>query len=532
MALINNKTKKALSGSGVLLLAGLASLPLAAQEGHQLLRNNCGVCHAESGSADNPVFSRISEQRKSPEGWLMTINRMVHLRDVEISADDKRNLVRYLADTQGLAPDEAAPFRYLLEQDTNLIETGVDAELVETCARCHSGARFALQRRTEQEWQYLVDFHMGQFPTTELHALSRDRAWYEIARNQTASTLALQYALDTPEWSQWQSEPKADVTGRWRVVGFVPGKGEFDAVMLAERADDGRYDLSITGRYADGSELSGDGKATLYTGYEWRASLTLDGVRMRQVMALDEQGLSGRMFLAAEREIGGSIQAIQDQGEAAVLALLPSFVRKGEHAEVEVIGHNLQADSLSLGAGVVIEQILSQGPDSIRVRVSATGDEGIYPVQLGDVAQSAGLAVYEQVARVDVLPQDAVARIGGGGMMAKVRTAYRVVGYSAGPDGIPGTEDDLRLGYMPASWQILPADEEAEHDQDHIYAGEIDANGIFTPGIDGPNPERRMSANNVGRLTVVATVTDGEEVVEGSGNLLVSVPDFVRRVLD
>ena len=41
-----------------------------------------------------------------------------------------------------------------------------------------------------------------------------------------------------------------------------------------------------------------------------------------------------------------------------------------------------------------------------------------------------------------------------------------------------------------------------------------------------------MTANNVGRLAVVASVKDAGEAVEGDSRLIVSVPDFVRRVLD
>jgi quinohemoprotein amine dehydrogenase len=116
--------------------------------------------------------------------------------------------------------------------------------------------------------------------------------------------------------------------------------------------------------------------------------------------------------------------------------------------------------------------------------------------------------------------------------MEKVGVAYRAVGYAAGPDGKAGTRDDLKLGYMPAKWAIAPADHTAEEELDHKFAGSIDANGVFTPGDAGPNPQRKMSANNVGRLRVVATVEYGGSPVSGQGKLLVSVPDFVQEVLD
>ncbi|MBV0933628.1 quinohemoprotein amine dehydrogenase subunit alpha [Marinobacterium weihaiense] len=533
MALSNNNSKRAVLGTGVLALAGLVSTPVLAQDAQQIIRDRCLACHTESGSAEAPSFSRISEQRKTPEGWLMTINRMTHLRGLELSRDEKRELVQYLADTQGLAPDETQDYRYLLEQDTNRVETGIDQGLAETCARCHSGARFSLQRRTEQEWKYLVDFHMGQFPTTELHSLSRDRQWYQIASTETAAELSKRFPLQTAEWQNWQAADKTDLMGRWRITGYVPGKGAFDAWMSAAKTSEGHYDLSLKGHYADGTALAGEGKATVYTGYEWRASLTIDGVKMRQVMAADKQGnlMAGRMFTAAEREIGGELSAVRDQGKSGLVAVQPAYLRAGESAELTLIGQHLKGD-IDLGEGVVVEKILSRSDDRITVLAKATGAEGQRSVRVGDT-ELAGLAVYDALARVEVLPKDAVARIGGaGGKMPKVRAAYRAVGYSAGADGKPGTEDDLRLGYMPARWSIKPADEVAAHDKDDKYAGSINAAGIFTPGDAGPNPERKMSANNVGRLKVVATVADGSGQVEGEGNMLVSVQDFVRRVLD
>jgi len=533
MALSNNNSKRAVLGTGALALAGLVSMPLQAADAEQIIRDRCLACHTESGDSAAPTFSRISEQRKSPEGWQMTLNRMIHLRDLEISAEEKRILIKYLSDRQGLAPSEAAPYRYLLEQDTNLVETGGDQHLVETCARCHSEARSGLQRRSKDEWKLLVDFHMAQFPGIELHAGSRDRPWYQIATTQTVDTLFEKYPLVTQEWSNWKKADKADVMGRWRVTGYIPEKGEFDAWMSAAKTGDGRYDLALEGHYADGTVLSGTGKATVYTGYEWRASVTIDDVKMRQVMALDANGqMEGRMFLATEREIGGTLNAVKDQGAGQLVAVQPSYLRSGESAELTLIGSALKGD-IDLGEGITVEKIVARSDDRITLVAKATGAEGPRTIKVGKAIQNAALNVYDQLARVEVTPANAVSRIGGAGSeMAKVRATYRAVGYSAGADGKPGTDDDLRLGYMPASWSILPADEVAEHDKDHLYAGQINAAGIFVPGDAGPNPERKMSANNVGRLKVVATVDDGANKVEGDGSMLVSVPDFVRRVLD
>ncbi|WP_027855312.1 quinohemoprotein amine dehydrogenase subunit alpha [Marinobacterium litorale] len=534
MALNNNRTKGALLGASILALAGLGSLPALAADAQEIIRDRCLACHTESGDADNPSFSRISDLRKTPEGWQMTLNRMQHLRDLEISTEEKRTVIKYLSDHQGLAPEESAPFRYLLEQDTNRVEVGIDENVMQMCARCHSAARIGLQRRTEDEWQTLVDFHMAQFPGIELHAGSRDRPWYHLAHDETAVKLAEMYPLVTPEWNDWKKADKASLMGRWRVLGYIPAKGEFSAWMTAAKTGEDRYSLELEGNYADGAVIEGKGNATVFTGYEWRGTITIDSVKMRQVMAADKNGqmMDGRMFLAAEDEIGGELRAVKDTGDAQVVAVMPTYLKAGESAELVIVGQNLDGD-IDLGDGVSVDKIIARSKDRIVVAATAAGDTGVNTVKVGSADSDVALNVYEQVARVDVTPVNAISRIGGnGGEMEKIRATYRAIGYSAGADGEPGTEDDVRLGYMPASWSIEPADEIAEHDKDHLYAGEITPAGMFIPGDAGPNPERKMSANNVGRLNVVATVDDGGNAVEGRGSMLVSVPDFVERVLD
>ncbi|MDR5903390.1 quinohemoprotein amine dehydrogenase subunit alpha [Halomonas icarae] len=522
----------------LLMIAGLGSLSAQARGGEEILREHCTLCHAETTTESGAAhFSRISDQRKTPEGWHMSINRMLHLRGVWLPPQEKQALVEYLANTQGLAPSEAAPFRYLLEQDTNRVETEVDPNLEQMCARCHSAARFGLQRRTEQEWQYLVNFHMGQFPTTELHAMARDREWYRLAHDEVAPELAERYGLKSEAWEEWLSQDKPLLKGSWRVIGFVPGKGEYDGRMTAVPDEDGNgFMLQMKGHYADGSPLEGEGHARVYTGYEWRGTLMLDDVEMRQVLAADPEGetLRGRMFLADSRRLGGAMNAYKDHERTEVLAIQPGYLRLGESREVTLIGQHLNGE-VSLGEGVRVEEVIERSDDRIRMRISAAakGSPGVRDVTVGEATGDNILAVYDRLARLEVEPAHALARVGGnGGQLDKMRVAFRAVGYAAGADGEVGTDDDLRLGYMPADWSIIPADETAAHEQDADYAGTIDAHGIFTPGDAGPNPERPKSANNVGRLKAVATVDDGTDQVSGESRLLVAVQDYVQRVLD
>ncbi len=533
----NWKTSLSLPRGGVLALAGLMTLsvPAMAKDAQQIIRDRCLGCHSETGNPQAP-FSRISQQRKTPEGWEMTLNRMQALRGLKIAAAEKRVLIKYLADTQGLAPAETVGVRYVLEQERNAVENLPNEAIAAKCSSCHSGARAALQRRNGSEWEKLVHFHMAQFPTIELLAGARDHAWFDQTINTIVPALAKDYPLVSEQWSAWQAAEKPVLSGSWRLLGWLPEKGEFDARLSVRAQGDDQYSIELDGQYADGSALAGKGQALVYTGYEWRANVTLDGVELRQVLAASEDGLSmqGRMFLRSANELGGMIKAVKEQPQVShILSVSPSYLKQGERKTLSVLGSQL-AGEVVLGRGIKVLKVLSRSADRVTViaEASATATVGTHPVGVGK-AKGGSLVVYDQLARVEVLPAESIARVGGNdGKLAKQKVAYRAVGYAAGADGKPGTEDDLRLGYMPARWTLKAFDEVAEHDQDLNYAGVIDPlSGVFVPGDAGPNPARKMSTNNVGQLAAVATVTDGEQRISGDNHLLVTVPTFMFPVI-
>ncbi|SJZ85729.1 quinohemoprotein amine dehydrogenase, alpha subunit [Oceanospirillum multiglobuliferum] len=526
----NNMTRALLS-TGALAFMGMATSSAQAASGESIIKDRCLICHTETGDAAAP-FSRISQQRKTPEGWLMTISRMQQQRGLVISPDEKRELVKYLADKQGLAPSETENLRYVLEKEPNVVES-FEPLLQETCVRCHSGARIALQRRTEDEWKWLVHFHMGQQPTAELHAGARDRAWFDIALNQVAPYLGQKFNFDTDAWQQWQAQAKQPLSGRWAVHGFLPEKGNFDATMQVTMQSKDHYQISLEGNYADGSPLAGQGKAVVYTGYEWRGTVTVGGVQMRQVFAAsaDGQSLVGRMYPNEDDVMGGQIKAVK---KTAITAITPSYIKQGEQALLTVSGYQLNG-KVNLGSGLKLLEVVSKNDNRwvLKVQASPKASVGTRHIKIGNTSASEPLAVYDQLARVEITPNDSIARVGGGGgKIPKQKSVYRAVGYAAGADGKVGTLDDLRLGYMTANWSLKPFDETAVHDNDIQYAGQIDARGIFTPGDAGPNPARKMSTNNVGNLGVVGTVQEDGKSISGESHLLVTVQKFVRAVIE
>ena len=494
-----------------------------AQEAASILDAKCAACHERT---DNGL-ERIKDQRKTPEAWDMTIVRMVQLQGVELTDAERSVLVKHLADTQGLAPAETEGYRYILERVPSQFEEPPTDELGAMCARCHSYARVALQRRTEEEWRKLAHFHLGQYPTTEYQALGRDRNWWEIASEQQPGELAGLYPLETPAWQAWSEREPVDLSGQWRFVGRDSRVGDYEGVATIESTGDDTYSVTLESTYADGQQLEGEGSGIVYTGFEWRSRIMLGGDETLQVFAVSEGGdsMTGRSFLADADSIGTRVTARRmDEAASAVLAASPSYLRAGDSAEIAIHGFGLEGD-VDLGEGLTIEEVVSRDAETVVVRASADADAASGPrtVSVGD-ANGELLTVYQEIGFVTVEPAYNIARVGGGGgPIPPVPAQFEAVAWLHGPDGEAGTDDDIEIGAMPANWAVQNFDEVAEEMDDAAFTGEMQANGLFLPAEAGLNPERPFQTNNAGNLKVIATVEDGGQTVTGEGQLLVTV---------
>ena len=520
---IRSAISAGLTGLALMLMGPVAEAADAkvVADGKALLQTKCQACHIETDAG----LSRISQQRKSPEGWLMSIARMQVVHGIPVTNDERRTLVKYLSDTQGLAPSETEGVRYALERRLNTVESFESEQFTQMCARCHSGARVLLQRRPAAEWEHLVHFHLGQFPTTEYQAMGRDRDWLGIALKEMVPDLARRLPLQTDAWTQWQARKPEAVDGNWGISGHLSGRGGFSGVMTVARSTGGdRHAVTIDGRWDDGKPLKGKGQALIYTGYEWRADLDIDGTKMRQVMALDQGVLRGRMFQREHDEVGADVVASrQSESNARVLAVHPAYLKAGEEAELRIIGSGLKGD-VQLPSGLTVVKTVQRSGTEVVLRVRATdAARGVHPVKVGTVS-GGSLAVYDNMAAIKVLPAMAVARVGGNGTsLAKVEARFSAEAWDAGPDGKPGSDDDFRIGLVPATWSLEPFDEISARDEDVKFAGLLDAEtGVFVPGDAGPNPARRMSSSNVGNLKVIAAVKQGPTALRGEGQLIVA----------
>ena len=130
------------------------------------------------------------------------------------------------------------------------------------------------------------------------------------------------------------------------------------------------------------------------------------------------------------------------------------------------------------------------------------------------------------------MPDASFARLGGT-IVAKQFAQFEAVAFANGPDGQPGTDDDLMLGPVTANWSL----EEfisGPNDDDVKFVGSINDSGLFTPSLEGPNPERKKQSNNYptdnyGDVWVSASFKlEGGSPLKARSYLVVTVPQYVH----
>lgn len=135
----------------------------------ELVRKSCSPCHKID---DKNRMSRISYRRTTPEGWQETIKRMVSLNKMQIEPKDAREVLKYLSNHLGLAPEEARPAAFEVER--RMIDYKyTDKDTEQTCTKCHSMGRVISQRRTKEEWELLIAMHRGYYPLSDFQAFRR-----------------------------------------------------------------------------------------------------------------------------------------------------------------------------------------------------------------------------------------------------------------------------------------------------------------------------------------------------------------------
>jgi quinohemoprotein amine dehydrogenase len=511
----------------------------------QKLISNCVRCHRRDSTTG--IVERLSFERKTPEGWEMSVRRMVQLNKVTLTPADARSIVRYLSNAQGLAPAEVKPGRF--EAERRVIEHRYTADRVteNACRACHSMGRVITQRRTRGEWDLLIATHRGLYPNSDFQAFRRggppapgDTTNPAHPMETAAAHLARVFPLRTPEWTAWSANMRAaPIEGTWLLTGSELGKGNFfGRVTIAKvpNAPD-EFTTKASYRYArDGRVVTRTGKSIVYTGFQWRGRSTESAADsgLREVMFVEPgwQEMSGRWFRGSYDEFGLDVTLTRATSAPVLAGVSRRAVQaKVKDQELMLFGGNfpraVTVDQIDLGPGIRVSRIVRVTPDSIslRIDVDSAAAQGTRDLVVAGAVMRDGLLVYDKVHRVKVMPEAGMARTGGANF-PKQYQQFEAVAVNNGPDGKPGTPDDIEIGPVPVTWSV---DEYGVtyKDDDVKFVGAIDRNGLFTPALDGPNPQRSANRNNIGDIWVVATwqpPEPGARPVRARAHLVVTVP--------
>jgi quinohemoprotein amine dehydrogenase len=556
---------------------------------HQLTIDKCGGCHPRDASG---MMRRISYIRTTPEVWEQAIKRMIRLNSVVLKPEEAREILRYLSNNNGLAPEEAKPafweaeHRLFRDQSDKI----PDDALQHTCNYCHTIGRVLNQRRTRDDYEKLINMHLGLFPGAENQLRPRRPTGPEpevpfaffaptggnpsvappapppvntnLRRDgKDPADAAIDYLskaqpLMTPEWAAWKAvmrPPKLE--GKWMLTGYQQGKGRIFGTMTIEAGPSPEdFVTKVDIEYAStGATLSRSGKGIVYTGYSWRGRSTAPAgtaaptdasaapTEWREALLVSRDGntMEGRWFWGGYDEFGIDAHLTRI-GTTPLLAGVSVFaLQSPSSGNVKVYGANFPADlkaaDFDLGPGITVTRVTRTSPSvaTLAVQVAPNLPVGMRDVSLWRSTVERAIAVYDKIAYIKTFPDASMARLGGT-IAAKQYAQFEAIAYAAGPDGKPETADDIPLGPVAARWSMEEFYSTPD-DDDIRFVGTVNpTTGMFTPNIEGPNPERKKQSNNYGTNNYGDVWIDAEYTAPGGkamkarSYLVVTIPVYIR----
>ncbi|MBV8843612.1 MAG: quinohemoprotein amine dehydrogenase subunit alpha [Bryobacterales bacterium] len=524
----------------------------------QLTISKCGGCHRRDPAG---LMTRISYIRTTPEVWEQAIKRMIRLNGLSATPQEVRDIVRYLSNNNGLAPEEMAAGFWEVEHRTQGYQDDhvSNPALQKTCNNCHNIGRVLAQRRTREDYQKLLAMHIGMFPSAEnvfrpqrtkavpieeapVHLTANDTGGInrEAPRATAASAvnakapgaiavdyLATSQPLITPEWTAWRAAMRAPkLAGTWLVSAYQPGRGRiYGQVVITPGASDDLFSTTTQLTYASsGASLKLTGKSIVYTGYSWRgrsgaaamsplpvtaasAPVTAaSGIpaewREAMMVSRDGNSMDGRWFWSGFGELGMDVHLVRASAEPAILGTDISALQSPSHGQVKIFGGNLpsslQPSDFIFGPGITVTKVVNATPTLATIEVDIAAKA---PVGMRDltIGRAGKIKALAVYDKIAYIEVSPNAQISrlGGIKWPKEFAQYEARAYAAGPDGKPHTADDLDLGPVSAQWSMEEFFSTPD-DDDILFVGKIDDSGLFTPSFEGPNPERKKVNSNFG----------------------------------
>ncbi len=254
------------------------------------------------------------------------------------------------------------------------------------------------------------------------------------------------------------------------------------------------------------------------------------------MIAPNQSTAEGRWYWGEYQEFGFDVKLVRE-GEPAIATVAPYSLKAGaKGVPVKIYGAGfpagLAAGDVHLGTGVTVNRVISSSASEVDVDVDVAADatSGPRDAEVKGAVLERAIPVFHKIDYIKVTPETALARLGSD-VHPKGYQQFEAVGYENGPDGKPGTADDVKLGPLDVDWKI----EEfmaVYNDDDKDFIGHLSPTALFTPASDGPNPQRKFSRNNYGDVWVVATAKTEKDKfgrpLSGRAYMVVTVPSYQR----
>lgn len=507
------------------LAAGIAFAGLAggaqAFDRNSLVWSKCGACHAPTADGRLP---RVEDLRTTPEEWTVIVDRMRRLHGMELRAGEMDRLLKELASTQSLTPDEQAEVAYLsLWHNSQRVEepAGKDEDKVyATCVRCHTAGKIHSYRMTAENWAKLRDFHLYIVPTVVLQL--REMRWVPEADAALAH-----FAKKLPYGSAWKA-PATSLDGRWAVFGHEPGRGTYRGEARITAAGDAEWKLEGSVAYADGTRETFAGDATLYGGYALRTRTSNNGFASRGAFIASGDELRGEWHRPAPDFRTSGSRWLRVGSEPRVARLVPGFLVAGERTTITVEGVNLPevgASDVAFSGGAV-KVLGAKRVDSGALELTVLSSAGALSTAKVAVkgVDAGAITLAPRIDRIAVVPEVGRARMSGGVHTPAEGVQFEAIAYARSGGR------DVALGPVPATFR-LAEQKTRDGDDDMTWLGTILPNGSYLPTVDyAPNPKRTYQGENSGLVKVLARYKRGARTYDAQAELIVTVPDYIARI--
>jgi len=506
-----------------LALAGMAAGAQAFDE-NSLVMNKCGTCHAPAADGRIP---RVEDVRTTPEEWTVIVDRMRRLHGMKLREGEMDRLLKELAATQSLTPDEQAQVAYLsLWHNSQKVEepSGKDEEKVyTTCVRCHTAGKIHSYRMTPEAWAKLRDFHLYISPTVVF--TMREMRWIPEADAAFAY-----FAKKLPYGNAWKA-PATKLDGAWAVFGYAPGRGTYRGE--ARIADAGNAELRLTGsvRYSDGTSETFAGDGTLYGGFALRTRTSNNGFASHGAFIASGDEIRGEWHLPAPdfRTSRSTWLRVGDQPKVA--RIVPGYLLAGERTTLTLEGINLPdakvSDVAFAGGAVKVLGVRRVGPGALELTV-VSGAPTLATAKVSVKGLDAGtVTLAPAIDRITIVPEVGRARMSGGANYPAEGVQFEAIAYAKGGGR---KAPDVALGPVPATFRLTEL-KTRPGDDDMTWLGTILPNGSYLPTVDyAPNPKRTYTGENSGLVKVLARYKRGQRTYDAQAELVVTVPDYIARI--